>query len=79
MKGKAKSRIALVLAAALGLGAVGALSSMAWLTERTTNFDPDPSGVAAIGAEDEAAGENDGSGASTGATGRASTQTSSDG
>lgn len=62
MKGKAKSRIALVLAAALGLGAVGALSSMAWLTERTTNFDPDPSGVAAIGAEDEAAGENDGSG-----------------
>ena len=56
MKGKAKSRIALVLAAALGLGAVGAL------TERTTNFDPDPSGVAAIGAEDEAAGENDGSG-----------------
>ena len=30
MKGKAKSRIALVLAAALGLGAVGALSSMAW-------------------------------------------------
>lgn len=44
------------------LGAVGALSSMAWLTERATNFDPDPSGVAAIGAEDEAAGENDGSG-----------------
>ena len=62
MKGKAKSRIALVLAAALGLGAVGALSSMAWLTQRATNFDPDPGGVAAIGAEDEAAGENDGSG-----------------
>ena len=62
MRGKAKSRIALVLAAALALGAVGVLSSMAWLTERATNFDPDPSGVAAIGAEDEAAGENDGSG-----------------
>ena len=62
MRGKAKSRIALVLAAALALGAVGALSSMAWLTERASNLDPDPSGVEAIGAEDEAAGENDGSG-----------------
>lgn len=62
MRGKAKSRIALVLAAALALGAVGVLSSMAWLTERASNLDPDPSGVEAIGAEDEAAGENDGSG-----------------
>lgn len=35
---------------------------MAWLTERASNLDPDPSGVDAIGAEDEAAGENDGSG-----------------
>ena len=62
MKGKAKSRIALALAAALALGAVGALSSMTWLTERATNLDPDPNGVEAIGAEDEAAGENDGPG-----------------
>ena len=45
MKGKAKSRIALALAAALALGAVGALSSMTWLTERATNLDPDPNGV----------------------------------
>lgn len=62
MKDKAKSRIALALAAALALGAVGALSSMTWLTERATNLDPDPNGVEAIGAEDEAAGENDGPG-----------------
>ena len=62
MKGKAKSRIALALAAALALWAVGALSSMAWLAERATNLDPDPNGVEAIGSEDEAAGENDGPG-----------------
>ena len=62
MKDKAKSRIALALAAALALGAAGALSSMTWLTERATNLDPDPNGVEAIGAEDEAAGETDGPG-----------------
>ena len=52
MKDKIKSSIALALAAVLALGAVGALSSMARLTERATNLDPDPNGVAAIGAED---------------------------
>ncbi|MFR7652084.1 MAG: class B sortase, partial [Eggerthella lenta] len=62
MKGKIKSSIALALAAVLALGAVGALSSMARLIERATNLDPDPNGVAAIGAEDKAAGEGDGSG-----------------
>ena len=62
MKDKIKSSIALALAAVLALGAVGALSSMARLTERATNLDPDPNGVAAIGAEDKAAGEGDGSG-----------------
>ena len=60
MKDKAKSRIALVLAAALALGVAGALSSLAWLTERATNLDPDPNGVKAIGAEGAAAGEGDG-------------------
>ena len=57
MKGKAKSHVALAVAAVLVLGAVGVLSSMAWLTERATNLSPDPNGAAATDAENEA---NDG-------------------
>lgn len=60
MRGRAKARIALALAAALAVGAVGTLASMAWLTQRATGFDPNPNGAVVGGIGREAAGEGGG-------------------
>ena len=55
MSDKAKSRLAIGLALVLALAAIAVLALMTWMTERATNFDPNPSNAAISDASAEAA------------------------